>query len=86
MPSLAVLYDPESGNWLRFGNLVIEKNGKLITPDVTCGLLQGTYRCDLLRRGVIREEVISREELSKSARIYLVNAVRKWRRAELLPD
>ena len=67
-------------------NLVIEKNGKLITPAVTCGLLQGTYRCDLLRRGVIREEVISREDLRKSARIYLVNAVRKWRRAELLPD
>ena len=67
-------------------NLVIEKNGELITPAVTCGLLQGTYRHDLLRRGIIREEVINRQELSKSARIYLVNAVRKWRRAELLPD
>ncbi|MBW2511968.1 MAG: aminotransferase class IV [Deltaproteobacteria bacterium] len=67
-------------------NLVIEKNGELITPAVTCGLLQGTYRRDLLRRGIIREEVINRQELSKSARIYLVNAVRKWRRAELLPD
>jgi para-aminobenzoate synthetase/4-amino-4-deoxychorismate lyase len=67
-------------------NLVIEKNGELITPALSCGLLQGTYRRYLLRRGIIREEVIRREELRKSARIYLVSAVRKWRRAELLPD
>jgi len=67
-------------------NLVVEKNDELVTPPVTCGLLQGTYRGYLLGRGVIREEMISREELRKSTRIYLVNAVRKWRRALLLAD
>ena len=67
-------------------NLIVEKNRKLVTPPVTCGLLPGTYRGFLLRRGVIKEELVSREDLGKSARIYLVNAVRKWRRAELLTD
>lgn len=67
-------------------NLVIEKNGALVTPPVTCGLLPGTYRAFLVRRGVIGEAVISREDLQRSPRIYLVNAVRKWRKAELLPD
>jgi hypothetical protein len=41
---------------------------------------------NLVRRRVIGEAVISREDLQKSRRIYLVNAVRKWRKAELLPD
>ena len=67
-------------------NLVIEKNGVLVTPPVTCGLLPGTYREFLVRRGLIGETVISKEELQKSPRIFLVNAVRKWRKAELLPD
>jgi len=67
-------------------NLVIEKNGALVTPPVTCGLLPGTYRAFLVRRGLIGEAVISRDDLKKSPRIYLVNAVRKWRKAELLPD
>lgn len=62
------------------------KNGALVTPPVTCGLLPGTYRAFLVRRGVIGEAVISREDLQRSPRIYLVNAVRKWRKAELLPD
>ncbi len=64
-------------------NLVVEKNGRLITPSLTCGLLPGTYRDYLLKKGVISEEVITKEELEQSATIYLINAVRKWRRAEL---
>jgi len=62
-------------------NLVIEKEGRLVTPPVDCGLLPGTYRASLLRRGTIEEQVVTREELLGSPRIYLINAVRKWRRA-----
>jgi para-aminobenzoate synthetase/4-amino-4-deoxychorismate lyase len=96
MPSSAVLYDPEAAAWLRFGSLieeievltpdqVVEKNGVLLTPPVRCGLLPGTYREFLVRRGVVREAVIGKDELTRSPRSYLVNAVRKWRKAELLP-
>ena len=63
-------------------NLVIERNGRLVTPPVSCGLLPGTYRDYLLNKGVIEEGVILKDELRDCSRIYLINAVRKWRKAE----
>ena len=83
MPSRAVLYDPTSAEWLRFDGLGLVKGGLLVTPPLTCGLLPGSYREFLVRRGVLTEAVISREDLANADRIYLVNAVRKWRRGEL---
>ncbi len=64
-------------------NLVIAKDGQLITPPLASGLLPGTYREYLLRKGIIRERVIETTELQNCSRIYLINAVRKWRRARL---
>ncbi len=64
-------------------NLVIAKDGQLITPPLASGLLPGTYREYLLRKGIIRERVIEKTDLQNCSRIYLVNAVRKWRRARL---
>ena len=62
-------------------NLVVEKNGRLVTPPLASGLLPGTYRGFLLQRGILTEEVLTRDDLYESPRIYLINAVRKWRRA-----
>lgn len=67
-------------------NLVIAKNVGLVTPPVTCGLLPGSYREFLLRRGSIKEEWINKGELTSATRVFLVNAVQKWRKATLLPD
>lgn len=64
-------------------NLVVETAGRLVTPSLACGLLPGTYRGFLLQRGIIAEQVLSKDELRDSPHIYLVNAVRKWRRAIL---
>jgi para-aminobenzoate synthetase/4-amino-4-deoxychorismate lyase len=64
-------------------NLVVEISGKLLTPPVNCGLLPGTYREFLLQRGILTEQVLTVGDLRKSSRIYLINAVRKWRRAVL---
>ncbi len=64
-------------------NLVLEISGQLLTPPVNSGLLPGTYREHLLSRGVIEERTLTADDLSKSSRIYLINAVRKWRRAVL---
>src|SRR5699024_3867635 len=36
------------------GNIVVEMDGKLYTPPVTCGLLAGTFRNELLLDGVIK--------------------------------
>lgn len=64
-------------------NLVVELAGKLVTPPVDSGLLPGTYRDFLLRRGILTEQVLTLDDLRNSTRIYLINAVRKWRRAIL---
>ncbi len=64
-------------------NLVIRKDGKLITPPVECGLLAGTYRDSLLKNGDIEEGVILLDELNAAEDIYLINSVRRWQRVRL---
>jgi para-aminobenzoate synthetase/4-amino-4-deoxychorismate lyase len=66
-------------------NIVVERNGELLTPPVRCGLLPGTYRAELLEQGNIREAILPVSELSPSDKIHLINSVRKWREAILIP-
>ena len=67
-------------------NVVILRNGRLVTPPLACGLLNGTFRAELLERGEIHEERVSIPELKKADKIFLVNSVRKWREAVLAPE
>jgi para-aminobenzoate synthetase/4-amino-4-deoxychorismate lyase len=67
------------------GNIVVELNGELLTPPVKCGLLAGTFRANLLDQGKIREEIMTIEMLKYSNRIYIINSVKKWREAVLIP-
>jgi len=59
-------------------NLVVEKNGRLVTPPLTCGLLAGVYRDHLLNTGEIVEEVITIEDLRNTSRVFAINSVRRW--------
>ncbi|MCX6059451.1 MAG: aminodeoxychorismate synthase component I [Chloroflexi bacterium] len=60
------------------GNLVVEMNSTLFTPPISCGLLAGTFREHLLETQQIKERIISKDELQKCSKIFLVNSVRKW--------
>ena len=62
-------------------NVVIRRNGTLVTPPVACGLLAGTFRESLLKAGEIEESVISLAELKAAREIFLINSVRKWQKA-----
>jgi para-aminobenzoate synthetase/4-amino-4-deoxychorismate lyase len=62
-------------------NVVVELNGRLVTPPVTAGLLTGTYRRYLLEQGLISEEPVTIAELKRSPQLFLINSVRKWRKA-----
>lgn len=75
-----VLLSNEKGEITEFtnGNIVAEKSGHLVTPPLTCGLLPGTYRAELLANGVIMEKVIKKEDLGKMDKIWFINSVRKW--------
>jgi para-aminobenzoate synthetase / 4-amino-4-deoxychorismate lyase len=67
-------------------NIVVEMDGGLYTPPVDCGLLAGTFRAWLLDQGKIRERPIKISDLARCSKIYLVNSVRKWQEALLIPD
>jgi para-aminobenzoate synthetase/4-amino-4-deoxychorismate lyase len=57
-------------------NLVLELDGELVTPPVSSGLLPGVYRRWLLQRGMVQERILTRIDLSRASRVFLVNSVR----------
>jgi para-aminobenzoate synthetase/4-amino-4-deoxychorismate lyase len=64
-------------------NVVVEMNGELLTPPLYSGLLAGTFRELLLEQGIIREQAILIDDLSRCSKIHLINSVRKWREAAI---
>ncbi|WP_179106423.1 aminodeoxychorismate synthase component I [Terribacillus halophilus] len=75
----------ETGELTEFtiGNLVIEQDGRLLTPPVASGLLPGTLREELLENGKIEEFTLTKETLKNASRIWLINSVRGWIEMEL---
>ncbi len=57
-------------------NVVVEKEGRLLTPPVRSGLLAGTFRAHLLRQGTVVEQVVTVDDLHRCTGVYLVNSVR----------
>jgi len=57
-------------------NIFARLEGKLLTPPVTCGLLPGTFRADLLASGKAEEGVLTLEDLARAQNVYLGNSVR----------
>jgi para-aminobenzoate synthetase / 4-amino-4-deoxychorismate lyase len=66
-------------------NVVVRLDGELLTPPVFCGLLNGTFRAQLLAEGQLKEGIIRLEDLVRVEDIFLINSVRRWRPAELVP-
>lgn len=64
-------------------NLVLEIEGRLLTPRHDAGLLPGTFREELLARGEIAERVLPVGALDDASRLFLVNSVRRWVPARL---
>ena len=57
-------------------NLLVQIQGRLYTPPVECGLLDGTLRRKLVRDGVVRERRIRVDELACAEELKLANSVR----------
>ena len=60
-------------------NIVVDLDGRAVTPPVECGLLAGTMRAELLAAGEIAEAPITVDQMLAARRIWLVNSVRGWR-------
>jgi para-aminobenzoate synthetase/4-amino-4-deoxychorismate lyase len=67
-------------------NLVVEQDGRRVTPPIACGLLAGTMRAELLATGEISEERVTIHQTREAPRLWLVNSVRGWCPAALLDD
>jgi para-aminobenzoate synthetase/4-amino-4-deoxychorismate lyase len=65
-------------------NVVVEIEGQRCTPPVDCGLLPGVLRAELLDRGDIVERVITRGEVVRAERLWLINSLRGWIEALLV--
>ena len=57
-------------------NVVLELDGQLYTPSLSCGLLNGIYRQFLLDSGNCIEKVLTKADLYNASKIYCVNSVR----------
>ena len=57
-------------------NVVVDLDGRRVTPAAACGLLPGTFRAWLLEKGEVEEGVVKVEDLRRCAAVYLVNSVR----------
>jgi para-aminobenzoate synthetase/4-amino-4-deoxychorismate lyase len=65
-------------------NVFIEKDGRLLTPPIECGLLAGVYRRHLMEmRADVEERVLHEDDLRTADAIYITNAVRGMRRVEI---
>ncbi|SFV37748.1 para-aminobenzoate synthetase / 4-amino-4-deoxychorismate lyase [Devosia crocina] len=64
-------------------NLFIERDGTLLTPPLSSGLLPGTLRAELVETGQARETILTLADLATAEAIFLGNSVRGLLRAEL---
>ncbi len=69
-----------------YHNLVLRLDNRLVTPPLTCGLLPGVMRQALLDQGIVTEQVLYPTDLKRAETIWLINAVRGWRRGQLASD
>lgn len=64
-------------------NIIVELDGELCTPPVNSGLLNGTFRQQLVDAGRLIERPIHRDELGTHTSLRLINSVRGEFTAEL---
>jgi para-aminobenzoate synthetase / 4-amino-4-deoxychorismate lyase len=65
-------------------NIVVELESTWWTPPLSCGLLPGVFRRAVLDADMVRERVITKDELHRATRIWLINSLREWITAALV--
>jgi para-aminobenzoate synthetase/4-amino-4-deoxychorismate lyase len=55
-------------------------DGQLVTPTLSCGLLPGVLREELLEQGEVSEQILYPADLERAEKVWLINSVRGWRR------
>ena len=63
--------------------LFVEKNNKLYTPSLSCGLLPGVYRRYMLESGRAEELVLSVDDVRSADNLFMANSVRGMVRVQV---
>jgi para-aminobenzoate synthetase/4-amino-4-deoxychorismate lyase len=59
-----------------FTNILIQKDKKLYTPPISCGLLNGILRQELIEKKEVFEKVLYKKDLQNADKIYCINSIR----------
>ena len=65
-------------------NLVVELDGRRVTPPLAAGVLPGVLRGALLAEGAVVEAPVATGDLARAGGLWLVSSLRGWRPARLL--
>ena len=65
-------------------NIVLQIDGRLLTPPVSAGLLPGTLRQVLLAQGIIETAPLTIADLARCEALFLINSVRGWQAAAFI--
>ncbi len=65
-------------------SIAVDLRGRLCTPPVRCGLLPGTLRAHLLKRGELVEKPITIARLLSSRKVFLLNSVRGMQQVKVI--
>jgi para-aminobenzoate synthetase/4-amino-4-deoxychorismate lyase len=65
-------------------NIVLEIDGRRLTPPLSSGLLPGTFRSHLLEQGEAEEEILPIDRIDEAEGLWLINSVRRWCEMELV--
>ncbi len=73
-----VLLWNEQGEITEFtkGNIVLSIDGRLLTPSIDCGLLDGCLRRELIEKGEITEANLTLTDLDRAEQIWFINSLR----------
>ncbi|MFC7411757.1 aminotransferase class IV [Hydrogenophaga atypica] len=66
------------------GNVALKVAGEWLTPPLSCGLLPGARRGQLLEEGRLREAVLTTEDLDHAQAIAFFNSLCGWLNAKLI--
>ncbi len=66
-----------------YHTLVARLDGQCVTPPLSCGLLPGVLREELLEHGELLEQILYPDDLERAEEVWLINSVRGWRSAIL---
>ena len=64
-------------------NVVAEIDNNWYTPPVSCGLLPGVFRAAVIEARMVQERVVTKDDLRRATRIWLINSLREWVKAGL---